>query len=153
MLDAGSQAPQFRLRGTGGELHTLAEIIAEGPVLLAFYKASCPVCQLTLPYLERVTGGVLRVFYISQDNARTTDEFRRAFRLNGPVLLDEAGNGYPASNAFGISTVPSLFQVETDGTVSHAWAGWSKADMIALGERAGREVIGPTDNVPVLRPG
>lgn len=153
MLAAGAQAPQFRLRATNGPEQSLADLTAQAPVLLAFYKASCPVCQLTLPYLERIKDGAIRIVYIAQDDARTTGEFARAFKLTQPVLLDEAGNGYPASNGFGISSVPSLFQVEAGGEISHAWSGWSKADMLALGERAGKEIIHSGEQVPVLRPG
>jgi peroxiredoxin len=49
-----ARAPEFRLpRADGGEIG-LEEIIAQGPALLAFFKTSCPVCQLTFPFLERI---------------------------------------------------------------------------------------------------
>ncbi len=36
---------------------SLEDILGKGPALLAFYKISCPVCQLTAPYLERLAAG------------------------------------------------------------------------------------------------
>jgi peroxiredoxin len=153
MLESGAVAPEFRLRNTSGGIESLSALVANGPVLLAFYKASCPVCQLTLPYLQRIKDSGIRVVCISQDDEETTRAFVKAFRITSPVLLDEAGNGYPASNAYGIFSVPSLFQVDPGGTITHAWAGWSKADMLALGERARAEVVKEGEQVPVLRPG
>ena len=35
-----------------------------------------------------------------------------------PLLLDEEDAGFPASNAYGISTVPTMYLVERDGTIS-----------------------------------
>ena len=44
-----------------------------------------------------------------------------------PTLLDREEDGYPASNAFGISHVPSLFLVEPDGAISLASSGFVEA--------------------------
>jgi peroxiredoxin len=153
MLGEGATAPAFRLRNMAGGETSLSELTAIGPVLLAFFKASCPTCQLAFPYLERLKDGNLPVVGISQDGINDTQEFVEEFHLSMPMLFDERKNGYPASNAYGISTVPSLFQVEADGTISHAWNGWAKSDMRKLGERAGKEVIRQSDKVPEFKPG
>lgn len=154
MLAAGATAPSVGLRDLDGRPVRLEQLTAEGPVLLAFYKGSCPVCQLTLPFLERAReNGKLRIVCVSQDSAADTKEFAEAFRLQMPMMTDARSDGYPASNAFGISAVPTMFQVEPDGVVSHAWTGWSKADMISLGERTGVEVVRAGEQVPVFRPG
>ena len=154
MLSVGTSAPEFRLRElTGGE-RSLADVVSRGPALLAFFKSSCPVCQLTLPFLERLKdNGKLQIIAVSQDNAATTAEFRDEFSVSMPTLLDDSKAGYPASNAFQITHVPTMFQVEPDGTISQAWTGWSKADMVALGERAGKSVLEPGEQVPLYRPG
>jgi peroxiredoxin len=154
MLDVGVLAPEFRLRDFSGGERTLADIVSKGPALLAFFKSSCPVCQLTLPFLERLKDNdKLQIVGVSQDSAATTAEFRDEFGVTMPMLLDESKNGYPASNGFQITHVPTMFQVEPDGRISQAWKGWSKADMIALGERAGKSVLEPGEQVPVYRPG
>ena len=54
LAEVGAQAPSFRLTGVDGCERSLAEILTGGPALLAFYKVSCPVCQLTAPYLQRL---------------------------------------------------------------------------------------------------
>ena len=154
MLSAGHTAPAFQLTQLKGGRKSLEEILEKGPALLVFYKISCPVCQLTAPYLERLAGGQkLQVIGISQDNASSTQSFNQRFGVTYPTLLDEHDNGYAASNAFGISSVPSLFLVEQDGNIATAFNGFSKQDIAALAERAGRPVFRPEDNVPEWKAG
>jgi len=154
MLAAGAQTPSVSLRDLTGNSVALQQLTAEGPVLLAFYKGSCPVCQFTLPYLDRARdNGRLKIVCVSQDGPADTKEFAEEFGLRLPMLTDDRSQGYVASNAFGITHVPTMFQLEQGGTVSHAWTGWSKADMQSLGERTGIAVIAPGEQVPAFRPG
>ena len=57
MLEAGATAPPFRLQDASGKTHSLAEILSRGPALLAFFKITCPVCQLAFPFFERMSAG------------------------------------------------------------------------------------------------
>jgi len=154
LLEAGSRAPDFRLSLLDGATTTLAEILARGPALLAFFKVSCPICRLTFPYLERLhAAGALPIYGISQNPARDTREFNEDFGVTFPILLDAEDDGFPASNAFGISSVPSLFLVEPDGAVSRVIEGWQKKEMESLGARAGAAVFRQGDNVPEWKAG
>src|ERR1017187_1787290 len=129
LLEPGSRAPDFRLRLLAGGDATLAEILAAGPVLLAFFKISCPICQLTFPFLERIhAAGSLRIFGISQDGADDTRDFNREFGVTFPTLLDSEESGFPASNDYGISSVPTMFLVEPGGMISNVIEGWRKKD-------------------------
>jgi peroxiredoxin len=155
LVAVGAQAPPFRLIDLDGSTQTLQEIITGGPALLAFYKISCPVCQLTAPYLERLaanTGG-LQVIGISQDEASATRGFMQRFGLTFPTLLDLGSEDYPASNAYGITSVPSLFLVERDGTLARSLSGFSKRDFEEIGARAGASPFGPEDYVPEWKAG
>lgn len=154
MLPAGKKAPDFRLKSLAGATESLHEMARSGPVLAVFYKVSCPVCQLTLPFLERIRNNSrIRIVAISQDDSATTEKFNKTYHLTLDTLLDSSADRYPASNAYGITQVPSAFQVEPDATISHAWMGFSKADMEALGQRAAATVFEPGDKVPAFRPG
>jgi peroxiredoxin len=146
--------PEFRLdRLEGGEAY-LPDLAANGPALLAFYKVSCPVCQLTLPLLERIHGGRLPIFAISQNDAEQTGEFNQYYGISMPTLLDREEADFPASNAFGISSVPTLFLVERDGTVSRVIEGWQKAEIERLGAQAGVNPFRPEDkSVPPWKAG
>lgn len=155
MLEAGATAPSFELKNAaGGAAVSLADVLAKGAAVLAFYKVSCPVCQLTMPFLERMAaGGGLRFIGISQDDARDTERFNTQHGVKLETLLDERRNGYPASNAYRISSVPSLFLVEPDGRISSSVTGFSKRDLESLGARAGVAPFTATDKVPDFRPG
>jgi peroxiredoxin len=154
MLEAGASAPSFELKDLEGSRFSLPDLLAQGPVLLAFFKISCPVCQMTAPFLSRLAhSGSVQVFGISQDDAAATEEFNRRFGVEFPVLLDESRAGYPVSNSFGISSVPSIFLVEPDAILSTAFAGFSKADLEALGNRMGAPPFRAGENVPAFRAG
>jgi peroxiredoxin len=154
LVAAGAKAPHFRLQGLSGSTCSLQEILADGPVLLAFFKISCPVCQLTAPYLERLAANnSLQVIGISQDDASATGGFAHRFGLTFPTLLDSSQDDYPASNAYGISSVPTVFVLERDGTISRSFAGFSKRDFEEIGARAGVSPFGPEDHVPEWKAG
>jgi peroxiredoxin len=153
-VSSGAKAPQFRLTGLDGSTRTLEDILAGGPALLAFYKISCPVCQLTAPYLERLAlNNAVQVIGISQDDAHATRGFTERFGVTFPTLLDLSSEDYPASNAYGITSVPSLFLLERDGTILRAFNGFSKRDFEEIGARAGITPFGPDDHVPEWRAG
>jgi peroxiredoxin len=155
MLEAGTAAPEFELQRLDGGPERLYELSKSGPVLLVFFKVSCPVCQMTLPFLDRIHRGQpdpgLKVFGISQDDVRATRRFNREFDITFPVLLD--GAGYPASNAFGISHVPTIFLVERDGAVAWTLDGFDKRELEGLGRKFGVVPFRPDDRVPEQRPG
>ncbi len=152
MVTTGSKAPQFTLKDLDGAPHSLTEILAAGPVLLALYKISCPVCQLTLPFLTRIAGGALQVVAISQDDAAATRKFQSKFGVL-PTVLDREEEGYPVSNAFGITHVPTLFLIEPGGTISQVTEGFVKSDLESLGARAGIPIFRQDETVPAWKAG
>ena len=154
MLKAGAKAPSFSLDDMSGRKRSLADVLERGPALLVFYKISCPVCQMSLPYVDRLAPGSLNIIAISQDDESATTKFQEKFGgANLETLLDRAGENYPASNAYGIAHVPSMFFVEPDGTISAALEGFSKREMESIGRRAGVEPFRPDENVPEWRAG
>lgn len=152
MLTTGAQAPDFALTDLAGASKRLSQYTEQGPALFVFYKASCPVCQLTLPFLERIKEkSAVRIVPISQDDAKTTMKFRKEFGLSIETLID--GRGYPASNSYRIESVPTLFLVQQGGVIAQSWSGFSKADMEKLASVAGQPIFRPDENVPLFRPG
>ena len=154
MLEPGAEAPPFQLKTVNGTSLALKQVLANGPAVLAFYKVGCPVCQLTFPYLERLAGhDTVQLIAISQDDAKATQEFNQRFGVTFPTLLDESKSGYPVSNDFGISSVPTVFVVETDGSISKSFAGFSKRDLEELGERVHVKPLRPDEKVPEFKAG
>src|SRR5690349_7242222 len=101
LLSSGDLAPGFRLqRLEGGEV-SLSDLLPSGPILLVFYKVSCPVCQMTMPYLQRIhAASALPIYAISQNDAEDAREFNQEFGITIPTLLDGEEAGFPASNAY-----------------------------------------------------
>ncbi|MEU6384550.1 peroxiredoxin-like family protein [Streptomyces bauhiniae] len=53
-LTAGASAPRFSLPAATGETVTLDGLLAEGPVVLTFYRGAwCPYCNIALRALQR----------------------------------------------------------------------------------------------------
>jgi len=157
LLQAGARAPDFRLpriiEGKAGGEATLYDLIAGGELLLAFFKVTCPVCQFTFPFLERLHQGALKIYGISQNDDEDTREFNREFGVTFPTLLDPEDGDFAASNAFGISIVPTMFLVEPDGAISRVSEGWSKREIEWLGGKAGVCPFRQGDHVPEWKPG
>ena len=136
-MKAGERAPSFRLPRLGGGEASLHDLIASGPTLLAFFKISCPTCQYAFPFLERIhAAGTLPIYGISQNGAADTQQFNRAFGVTFPTLLDPE-KSFPASNAYGISNVPTFFLVEPDGVISQVSAGWNRQEVQTIAAGAG----------------
>jgi peroxiredoxin len=152
MLMPGVHAPEFALPDLAGGTKRSADYLQQGPTLFVFYKTSCPICQLTLPFLQRINDGVsLRIVLISQDDANKAEKFGEKFSLSMDTVID--ARGYPASNAYRIESVPSLFLVRQDGMIERSWSGFSKEDMEALASYADQPMFQSDENVPVFRPG
>jgi peroxiredoxin len=161
-INAGTAAPAFSLKGLDGKDYSLPALLQKGPVVAAFFKVSCPVCQFTFPFLERLYqrygGDGVTFLGISQDDARATKEFNREYGVAFPMVLDE--RGYPASNAYGLTNVPTIFLIEPDGEARVSSMGFDKNDLEMIGtELAQRQKIAatplfkPSESVPAHKPG
>jgi len=153
MLGAGERAPDFELEDLSG----VRRGPAPKPVLLVFFKVSCPTCQFTFPFLERLyrarTNHEIGMCAISQDDAESTREFHAEFGISMPTLLDKEEDGYPVSNAYGLTNVPSLFLVEPDGKISRSLMGFDKKGVEKLGRRLGAEPFEAGEYVPEWKAG
>jgi peroxiredoxin len=131
-INAGQTAPPFFLKSLDGKEYSLAKLLEKGPVVIAFFKISCPVCQFTLPFLQRVadrySGDNATVLTISQDDTKSTASFNKEYSLSMLTLLDDPKD-YAVSNAYGLSMVPTIFLIEPGGKVKVSCMGFGKADL------------------------
>jgi len=152
-LEAGQSAPGVSLKNTEGQTVSLAEALKKGPVLAAFFKVNCPVCQFTFPFLERMyeTYGDSKFtfFGISQNDAGETREFNKEYGVKFSVLIDEAG--YPVSNQYGLTNVPSLFLISPGGKIQESSVGFARADLERIAAEAARASGKPA--IPLFKPG
>jgi peroxiredoxin len=152
-LIAGTKAPEFELKALDGNRFVLSEALVGGPVVLAFFKVSCPTCQYTFPFVERLYKGYgnnVRLFGISQNNAKETAAFAKQFGVTFPILLDDTEK-YPVSNAFGLTNVPTIFWIAQGGDIELSSVGWVKKDFEAISRKFAE--VGNKASLPFFRPG
>jgi len=161
---AGNTAPNFSLKSLDGKEFSLSAALQKGPVLLAFFKIGCPVCQFTFPFLERLyqrnKSSKVSFAGISQNGPEKTAHFIKEYGITFPILLDPEEKGYIVSNAYGLTMVPTLLLVETDGSILVSSMGFVKADIESIaaqlaerGKLAKAPLFLPADTVPANRPG
>jgi peroxiredoxin len=163
-LKLGAIAPEMSpqsLNGAGGI--SLNKARQRGPVLAAFFKVSCPVCQFAFPYLERIYkaygDGKVSIIGVSQDDAAASRSFSKDFKITFPVALDDKAH-YPASNAYKLTNVPSIFLISPEGKIEIASIGWDKKDFEELNRRVAKAsgkqpvpLFKPGEHVPDFKPG
>jgi peroxiredoxin len=162
-LEAEERAPQFELPAMDGSKFSLQEALTRGPVLAVFFKISCPTCQYALPYFERLYKtygkGKLSIIGVSQNDKKDTAEFMKRYGITLPMLLDDTKT-YPASNAYGLTNVPTVFWISEDGDIELSSVGWSRQDFEDIVKKAAsangqapKPIFQPTEQIADFRAG
>jgi peroxiredoxin len=162
-LTTGTKAPDFALPTIDGGKFSLSEELARGPVVLTFFKVSCPVCQFAFPFLQRIFKAYasknVTIVGVSQNGRQDTAAFLQKYGVTFPVLLDDT-NTYPVSNAYGLTNVPTIFWIGQDGEIEISSVGWMKKDIEEINARAAKSssqtakpVFQPSEQVPESRAG
>lgn len=148
-LTAGKAAPEVLLPDMRGKQFSLRAALQHGPVVLAFFKVTCPVCQYAMPFLERIHRahqGKAQIVAVSQQPRKETQLFLREYGITMPVLLDDPEH-YPASNAYRLTNVPTVFLIAPGGEIEVSSVGWDRKDIEKINRRVAQEVSLP---VPAL---
>ena len=173
-LIEGSKAPDFQLKTSRDKVQSLGQALARFPlVLITIFKVHCPVCQLTLPYIQRLHAGLEAagarnlpdgasplpgespLLVVCQDSQDETREFIEQYGLTMPVLVDD---NLDVTLAYGLTNVPSLFLVRADYTIESTIVGFDKSALVsAAGRLAGEDFALFTSEenttLPAFRPG
>ena len=162
-LKAGTLAPDFTLPTTDGKKFSLRDALARGPVLAAFFKVSCPTCQYAFPFLERIYKAHgnknVTIVGVSQNEKKDTASFIEEYGVTFPVLLDDTRT-FPASNAYGLTNVPSIFWIGQDGEIEISSVGWDRQEIEDMSRKAAKttgdrakSIFQPGENVADFRAG
>lgn len=154
-LESGTEAPVFALPSVDGKQVSLQDALRRGPVVAAFFKISCPVCQFTFPYLERLhqayRGNNVTFLGISQNPKADTAQFLKEYGVTFTTLVDDPAK-YAASNAYGLTNVPTVFFIGQGGEIEQSIVGWSRKDMEQLSKRIA-EAVQSGKAAPIFKPG
>jgi peroxiredoxin len=140
-LPAGKTAPDVVLPDMHGKTFSLQEALQSGPAVLVFFKVTCPVCQYGMPFVERLYRaykGKSQVIAVSQHPRKETQLFLKEYGITMPVLLDDPEH-YPASNAYGLTHVPTIFLIGPDRNIEISSVGWNRADLEDMNRRLSEE--------------
>ena len=140
-LPKDSQAPDFTLSDADGGNFSLREALAAGPVILTFFKTTCPTCQYALPFLDRLAGELdgngATAIAVSQDTTIDGERFIAEYGYETRQIFDTEDSGFPVSNAYGLTNVPTVFLIEPGGRIAHTMVSWSKADVEEIASKLG----------------
>ena len=164
-LIPGTKAPDFSLPALNGDRISLSRNLKLGlPIVLAFFKVSCPVCQFTFPYLERMhrANSNMPIFGISQDDVDATKAFCKMYGVTFPVLLDQA---LRATVDYDLTNVPTTFLIglkQDEPNIEQTIVGFDKSGLEELNsslqlfnssQHLKQTLFTLADEVPELRPG
>jgi len=133
-LPRGSAAPGIALPAAGGQGNRvrLADLVKERPVALVFWATWCPTCRSELEALEARRGelekGGVGLAGINMDfeSPGVVEQYLRDAAIRFPVLLDDSS----VSGAYGVSTLPTVYVVGTDGRICGAKVGYTSGRKI-----------------------
>ncbi len=92
-IEVGQLAPEFRLKGPGGQWVSLSDYRGTQNVVLVFFPlAFSPVCSHQLPDLQRHMAAFrelnVALFGVSVDSHYANEAFARQLKLDFPLLSD-----------------------------------------------------------------
>lgn len=103
-LKAGDRAPAFSLTDPDGATGSSADLLAQGPLVLTFYRGVwCPYCNFDLAALEAARGEIesrgARLVAVSPQTPVNSRKAQRTGKLGFPILSDAGG---AVAAAFGL---------------------------------------------------
>jgi peroxiredoxin len=150
-VQPGQPAPTFNLFDVTTD-EPVTNPWRDGPVVLAFYKVTCPVCQMAAPVVQALADGGARVVGIGEDPAPKLTAFGERYGQRVQTLSEPPP--YRVSDAYRVSVVPTLFLIGDDGQVLEAVQGWDRAKWNGLAAAVGVPPVSREgDGLPPFRPG
>jgi peroxiredoxin len=160
-LEVGALASHFALLGIDGHEYAVPGGVGEVPLLLVFFRSTCPTCDIAFPYINRLHEsypGQLAVWAVSQDDPEKARSYARKLRLSYPVLLDAPA--LDVSRLYDPPSTPTAYLVAPNGRIEFVAEGFAKADMNDISrlvaDRLGVrtvEVAPADDGRPAMKPG
>lgn len=125
MLENGSEAPAFELADQDGRKHTLASLLADGPLILYFYPADfTPGCTKEACSFrdlhQELMKAKLRVVGVSPQDVASHRKFADQHGLNFTLLADpdkKVVKAYDLDGPLGFGVRRGTYLIGKDGVI------------------------------------
>ena len=139
-LAVGQRAPEFKLKGPGGQPISLADYRGRRHVVLAFFPlAFTPVCSHQLPELEqarpRLESLGASLLGVSVDSWQTNEVFARQLGIGFPLLSDfkrEISRAYGVLDEDRFYSGRAVFVVDRGGQLVYSDVSANAGDMAQI---------------------
>jgi peroxiredoxin len=159
----GAVAPDFDVRVLGGGYRELRDLVHPGGGIVVFFKTECETSALLLSRIGPLADALAREERVFLAVAQNGEAEVRAFLEERPLRFPIACENppYPASRAYAVITVPTLFVIDGAGRIAERVEGFVKSEVLALGPAAEQAlalgdippVLERPDELPELKPG
>ena len=153
-IKAGDRAPSFFLDdiATGEQVHDPWTHGGPEATVLAFFKVTCPVCQMAAPKVQAMAAAGARVVAVGEDPPARLVSYAAQFGQRVPTVSEPPP--YRVSAAYGVTAVPTLVLIGPDGVVRDVVGGWDREGWNRVAVAAGSTPVSADgDGLPSFRPG
>jgi peroxiredoxin len=140
-------APDFALKSLDGRSVSLADFRGKQKLVVSFWASWCGPCRMELPALRAFykqthkAGADFELVAVSIDDDRNAaEEYATGAKMPFPVLWDAAQK---TAGAYGVDSIPQVFVIDKDGTVTFGQTGFSPGLEIMLANALGIENYTP----------
>ena len=130
-VDIGKQAPEFKIKDSGGSVIDLAKLTAEGPVLVRL-TCGCAGCDKELAYFQALHNSYkdkgLTSLAIFREPDDKVEEYVKTKQLNMLYAVDSKGDSW---EIFETKTMPTNFLIEKGGRIKAIAAGCEPSGLVA----------------------
>ncbi|MDR7129065.1 peroxiredoxin [Algoriphagus sp. 4150] len=137
-----SQIPDFTLKDTEGNFHSLEKRAADRATLLMYFNSSCEICQMELSSIsKRITEfEAYNLIFVTVEPLEEILGFIKELGLgsseNVHFLIDSE---MEVAGYYGVKGVPALFLYNSAGSLVENYTGPLKIDLILEKLNQGRE--------------
>lgn len=135
------KAGEFTLQGLDGQTVALADYRGKKKVVVSFWASWCGPCRRELPALAEFykkhhkDDSNFEILAISIDEDRAdAEEYASKAKLPFPVLWDPASK---AADAYSVEAIPSMFVIDSNGTIVYGSTGLDMAMEVILATQLG----------------